>query len=183
MGTRCRRFATFTIRFDPLSDPVEELDRMNRAWRLLWKRIKRKQGRQARGYVKVIELTQKGTPHLHIALDCGFISQRWLSAEWLELTGSPVVDIRIIRTQRGLARYLSKYLTKASEAVASRRKFSASRAFLPPYEKPPRALGDLEPGWTYSRAPADRLERALIEQGWMPWNGWYLQPSPALSGL
>jgi hypothetical protein len=183
MATPCRRFATFTIRFDPLTDPVEELDRMNRAWRLLWKRIKRRQGQQARGYVKVIELQKNGTPHLHIALDCGFISQRWLSSQWLELSGSPVVDIRIIRTQRGLARYLAKYLTKASEAVASRRKFSASRAFLPPWEKPPREQGDLEPSWSYSRAPADRLERALVEQGWRPWNGWYLQPSAALSAL
>lgn len=175
--TPCRRFLTLTVRFDPEADPVAQLDDLNRAWRLLWKRIKRRQGGQARGYVKVIEFQRNGTPHFHLALDCGYLSQGWLSAQWRDLSGSPVVDIRRIRTERGLARYLAKYLTKAGEAVSSRRKFSASRAFLPPYEKPPPPEDELPPSWSYSRASADRLERALVEQGWKPFHGWYLAPA------
>jgi hypothetical protein len=175
--TKARRFITLTVRACRPTDARDQLDLMNHAWRLLWKRIKRKQGASAVGYVKVVELTKKGTPHFHVAIDTAFISQRWLSLQWLELTGSPVVDIRLIRSESGLAHYLAKYLTKRSETVSKRRKFSASRGFLPPPTKAAVDPDEIPPSWSFTPGDHAILEAALIAQGWARIGNWFISPS------
>jgi len=176
MRTKARRLITLTLPYQPGADPAEQLDRMNAAWLLLWKRIKRRQGDKAVGYAKIVELTRKGTPHLHIAADCGYLPQRWLSVQWHELSGAAVVDVRRVTTEAGLARYLSKYLTKAVSAVSSRRKYSASRGFLPPYQKTPRPE-DLDiVGWRYSNGPLEAIEAGLAAAGYEQCGPWWMSP-------
>jgi hypothetical protein len=175
--TKAERFITLTIRQDGRRDPQDQLDEMNRAFRLLWKRIRRRFGARAVGYVKVVELTQKGTPHFHVAVTCPFISQRWLSSQWRELTASSVVDIRRIKSERGLARYLSKYLTKGSETVARRRKFSASRGFLPPAPKQEISRDEVPPSWRFTAGDHALLEASLESQGWSRIGNWFISPS------
>lgn len=182
VATHAQRFITLTLRQDETAGPVEQLDRMNRAFRSLWKRIKRKTHGRALGYVKVVELTQKGTPHFHVAVTSPFLSQRWLAAQWAALTGSFVVDIRVIHSARGLSRYLAKYLTKASETVSARRKFSASRSFLPPAEAAHREPEDVTPVWKWNNRPQSELESALTEQGYTPIGKWWLAPLAASLG-
>lgn len=173
MLTPVRRFATLTIRADTDADPMEQLDQVNRAFRLLWKRIKRRHGRNARGYVKVVEFTARGTPHLHVALDTPFLAQSWLSEQWHELTGSPIVDIRAVHTHRGLARYLAKYLTKAIQTVAHRRKYSAARGWLPAHPTPALAPGELPPAWRWTAATVEALSMAAQAQGYELLDGWW----------
>lgn len=176
LQTHVERFLTLTIRADPDANPIDQLDQVNRAWRLLWKRIRRRHGTKARGYVKVVEFTAAGTPHLHLALDAPFMSQRWLSEQWNELTGSPIVDIRAVHTKKGVALYLAKYLTKALQKVVSRRKYSAAARWLPPVASAPLEPGELPPTWRWTNAELDTLVDRVSGLGWEARDGWYYPP-------
>jgi hypothetical protein len=147
----------------------------NHAWRLLWKRIKRRYHRAELGYCKVVEFTKAGSPHLHIALKAPFIPQQWLSEQWLELTGSSVVDIRKIGTARGLARYLSKYLTKSGVTLPNRRKYAASRGFLPPFPDVPPDVDTIPPTWRWSSASVDGFRASLLAAGWKAHGEWLVE--------
>lgn len=176
MKTPVRRFITFTIAPNPNRTPIQELDLMNAAWRTIWKRIRRKQGAKARGYIKVVERTKQGTPHLHIGADCGFISQATLSRWWEELTGSYVVDIRAVHTVRGLARYLAKYLSKDTDALPGRRKYSATARWLPP---PERFIAD-ENGelirWRFEAISRVKFVTRLLVNGYTRDGDWFISP-------
>lgn len=167
VASSARRFITLTCPYSPTDTADVQLDHISRAWRAVWKRIKRQQGPRARGYVRIVELTQRGTPHLHIAADCAYISQRQLSKWWLEVSGAPIVDIRAVKSQNGLARYLAKYLTKAHEVISHRRKWSQSSGMLPP--APPRKDDSLLAGeaWQWARMPAESLRTAFFAGGWL----------------
>lgn len=164
--TKAQRFVTLTIRPAEGESAEEALDRLNRAWRIVWKRIKREQGAKAVGYVRIVELTKRGVPHLHIALDSGFVPQRRLSGWMGAIVGSPIVDIRKIKSERGLARYLAKYLTKAHETLENRRKWSATRRFLPPEDRVPLEEGELPLTWTWVKGDEDHVLTQYLTEGW-----------------
>lgn len=174
--TRVDRFVTLTVRFSPYVPTVMQLDSINHAWRLLYKRIKRRFPNAQFGYVKVVEFTKKGTPHLHIALQGPFIHQRWLSRQWQELTGSSVVDIRKIQSERSLARYLSKYLTKSKTTVRHRRKYAASRGFLPPLPDDRDDVEAVRPSWNWSPGRVDSVRASLLTSGWQEFGDWLIEP-------
>lgn len=67
----------------------------------------------------VVEQTKRGWPHFHIALRCGFIPQAKFKEWWNDHTGASIVDVRRIKSQRGVARYLAKYLSKSPHAYVS----------------------------------------------------------------
>jgi hypothetical protein len=70
----------------------------------------RRKYKTAPKFICVVELTQRGVPHLHILLD-RFIPQRWISTVWSKLGGGRIVFIKQVTVQN-VAKYLSKYLTK-----------------------------------------------------------------------
>jgi hypothetical protein len=164
--TKAQRFITLTIRPDPARTPEAQLDRLTAAWRTIFKRLKREHHGKALGYVRIVELTRRGTPHLHIAYIGPYVPQRRLSAWMNELVGSPIVDIRRIKTEAGLARYLAKYLTKAHETLASRRKWSASKHTLPPEEKPQLEPGELRIEWKWLRGDQDHVLAQFLTSGY-----------------
>jgi hypothetical protein len=52
-------------------------------------------------------------PHLHCVIDMSFIRQSKISESWLSVTGdSKVVDIRRVRDDRSLSRYVSRYVSR-----------------------------------------------------------------------
>jgi len=174
--TPANRLITLTWRTDPNAEAGDILDQMNRAWRSLWKRIKREQGDTAVGYVRVVELTKAGTPHLHIAVKCGYISQAWLSSQWEELTGNSIVDIRAVKTESGMATYLAKYLTKTAAVLQHKRKWSATPGFVPlqvPLETSP---DELPPIWSWIPGVHEDHLLNLIEHGYVEISGWLLPP-------
>lgn len=175
-----RRFLTLTARPSAELTPEAQLDLMNRGWRLLWKRLKRRFPTHCRGYVRIVELHRSGSPHLHLALDTEFIPQRLLSQWWEEITGSPIVDIRVIRSERGMARYLAKYLTKAHETLQRRRKWSQSNGFLPPVVAPTLGDDELPLGWRYWRSDPDRVRLLYLEDGWGESGPYLVAPWAAL---
>jgi hypothetical protein len=174
--TKAKRFITLTYRPRPDKSPQEALDELNHAWRTIWKRVKRAQGARAAGYVRIVEVTRAGWPHLHLAVDCQFISQENLSTWTEELLDSPIVDIRAIKTEKGLARYLAKYLTKQSEAISSRRRYGATPQFLPPAPAPVLEPGELPPHWRFSSIEPEALAVRLILGGAYAEGEWWILP-------
>jgi hypothetical protein len=69
-------------------------------------------------YLAVWELTKQGTPHIHVLQRGGFIPQTTLSEDWSTLTGSFIVDIRAVKSQEEVARYVTKYLTKSLGTIS-----------------------------------------------------------------
>lgn len=84
-------------------------------WRKLRPRIAKKLGINLPPFHLVMEGTDKGMPHLHILLRMPFLWKGWLSEQWEDLAGSPIVDIQRISSQIQAASYLSKYLTKVEK--------------------------------------------------------------------
>jgi hypothetical protein len=126
--------------------------------------------------VKVVELTKNGWPHLHVAVDCGYVEQRTLSLWWNELTGSPVVDIRAIHSTRSLSKYLAKYLTKSMAGLPGRRRYSATWRWLPARPQEPLEPGELPPDWSYFPAGHPLVEAMYEDGGYLFFEGWWLQP-------
>lgn len=76
-------------------------------------------------YARFVERTQRGRFHIHLVLDAPFIPQKELSELWRTAThGAFIVDIRAVHSARQVARYVTKYLTKAPAT-----KISFSRGF------------------------------------------------------
>ncbi len=68
------------------------------------------------GYVKVVEFTKRGRPHLHVILRGPYVSFWWLSQVWQEIHMSEVVDVRRVYKPGRLGNYLAKYLGKDMRA-------------------------------------------------------------------
>jgi hypothetical protein len=66
-------------------------------------------------YVKVIELHKSGFPHLHVAYRGPYVHHHWLSLVWKHLVSAPVVWIEKLDNPARAARYISKYMTKATQ--------------------------------------------------------------------
>ena len=85
--------------------PMSDRD-MASAWCALKERIRRRQ--PGFEYLKI--KTFEGNGVYHILAVGGFIAQGWLSANWKQITGAGIVDIRKVkfgkRHKRRLARYM-----------------------------------------------------------------------------
>lgn len=102
-----------SLRFLTLTSSADAPDDIQRSWRCLYMRAKRRG--LIDGYIKVPELTKQGRQHLHILFRGSYISQRLLSKWWSEIHHSNVVDIRSFRPYRGKQRtasYMAKYMSK-----------------------------------------------------------------------
>jgi len=96
----------------------------------LVKRIKRKWPNATFEYFMVWEATKHGWPHVHMVARGPYIPQKWLSQQWLDLTGAFIVDIRDVDNARPLASYLAKYLSKELTAPPAMKRYRCSRHFL-----------------------------------------------------
>lgn len=80
------------------------------SFRSLVQRLRRR--RWCLGYVRVVEFTQAGRPHYHVILRGPYIPVWYLASVWAKIHLSPIVDIRRVKVQGGLAQYMAKYLGK-----------------------------------------------------------------------
>ena len=68
-------------------------------------------------YIRTIELTKKGAEHVHLIFRGRYIDQLLVGKMWQEIRGSPIVDIRAVRSspyhRRIAAMEMSKYMVKA----------------------------------------------------------------------
>jgi len=157
------RFLTLTVNPATSDSPESRLRALSHAWKVIVKRLRREHGNHAINYLAVVESTKLGEPHLHILLRTPFISQRWLSSAMQELIDAPIVDIRKIRNQREVVRYVAKYITKAPAQFGSAKRYWSTPAYE--LDKEPRQDRTLNPSvrWQVSRLS---LEVILAEWRW-----------------
>ncbi|MBA7587467.1 hypothetical protein ES708_29496 [subsurface metagenome] len=72
-------------------------------------------------YIRCREMTKSGLRHEHILFRGNYIAQVYLSQQWQEIHGAPVVWIQSVRGKSWLASYLAKY---AAKGVAARTAYS-----------------------------------------------------------
>jgi hypothetical protein len=68
-----------------------------------------------KGYIKVVERSRNGKQHLHVLFRGSYIEQAWVSAQWQEIHGAKIVDIRravVGKSKHRIAAYLAKYMSK-----------------------------------------------------------------------
>jgi len=97
-----------TVRFMTLtSSPTSKWRQINPHFQVLRKRIQRNFGKM--DYIKF--RTNEGYGVLHILYVGPYIPQRWLSRNWNEIHDAKIVDIREVKGEKRIARYLlSNYL-------------------------------------------------------------------------
>ena len=123
---------------------------MGEQWKLLVARIKRKWRKAEFEWGVVVERSKNGYPHFHILARAPYIPQAWLSEQWANLVGAPIVDIQAVQSQYGLARYLSKYLTKSPERIGTGKRYWFSQGYRKtpkdePYKRRTRAKWFFDP--------------------------------------
>jgi len=79
---------------------------MAKAWCALKERIRRRQ--PGFEYIKI--MTSEGNGVYHILAVGGYIEQGWLSANWKQLTGAGIVDIRKVKFGKQHKRRLARYM-------------------------------------------------------------------------
>lgn len=118
LADTCKRgrpntFITLTVIAQDDDKQAERAQALKRAWTLIRRRLAYQKGWERIPFIAIFEETQKGEPHLHILARMGWVEKAWLSGVLRELTGAYIVDIQRVRSQRGVARYVSKYVSKA----------------------------------------------------------------------
>lgn len=102
-----------SLRFLTLTSSLDAPDDIQKSWKALYMRMKRRG--LIKGYIKVPEKTQAGKLHLHVLFRGSYVEQRLLSVWWSEIHQSQVVDIRSFRPYKGkraCASYMAKYMSK-----------------------------------------------------------------------
>jgi hypothetical protein len=140
-------FATLTTSERTAKTPEEAFARANAAVPILFKRWKRRFPTLRFDYFLVWEKTKRGWPHAHLLLVAPRVAKRWLSRQWLELTGCYIVDLQPIGSIEHAARYLAKYLAKDPQVPAGHRRWRRSAGFFNTKEEPPIFKMPVKGGW------------------------------------
>jgi hypothetical protein len=145
---------------------IERRKLMGVAFNVFIKRIKREFNLKALPFFVVVEETERGEPHFHVLLRAPFLRQAWLSAQWEELTGARIVDIRAVRDPKNATYYVSKYLSKKPARFGSTKRFWHSRDWKIASDEP------VEPRKVFSEPKLLKhlslvaYREALIGDGW-----------------
>ena len=151
-------FATLTTSERTASTPEEAFTRANAALPILFKRWRRYRPGMRLDYFLVWERTKRGWPHIHLLLVAPRVAKRWLSRQWLELTGCYIVDLQPLGSVEHAASYLAKYLTKDPQVPAGFRRWRRTAGFFqtakepPPFKLPTAGAWKIMPGSVRSQA-------------------------------
>jgi len=179
------RFLTLTVNPAFGTSPEDRRAMLAHAWATMTKRFYRLFGQENFQFFAVVEATEAGEPHLHVALRSPYIAQRLLS-DWMgELTGSPIVDIRAIKKARDVARYVAKYLGKAPHQFGTFKRYWHSKNYEIDQSHKPVKEKDPLVTWTVDRRPRPVIYREWANLGWLfrPFEGvemraWRPPPDP-----
>jgi len=147
------RFITLTASMKAGINTEERLHALSHAWRVIMLRLRRLHPGIDIQYLVIVEATKHGEPHLHILYRGPFIPQRVLSHWMSQLISSPICDIRKVRSQRELIRYVAKYVTKKPAQFGTSKRYWQSRGYqLPDPER--EAMDEVPDGaWTVDYRP------------------------------
>lgn len=123
------KFLTLTVNPAVGSSPADRAHRLKDAWTAAV-RVLRKRFDSTLEYVAVFEATERGEPHMHLALRAeAFIPQRVISFLMKKLLGAPIVDIRQCDGVAHVADYVTKYVTKDLHKFEGVYRYSFSRSY------------------------------------------------------
>ena len=130
MDGKPNRFLTLTVNPNWFSSPEERAARLAKGWRLIVAAYRHKWPNRSIEYLAVFEATANGEPHLHLVIRGDFIAQEWLSGQMRERMGAPIVDIRQVKSQKGVAKYVSKYISKRAIRFGTCKRYWRSAGYL-----------------------------------------------------
>jgi len=160
------RFITLTANPAYLDGPDERLKALSHAWRVIVQRLRRQNKHRDLAYMVIVEATKRGEPHLHILFRGPFIPQTVLSAMMSELMESPIVDIRRIRSQREVIRYVAKYITKQPHQFATSKRYWQSQNYQLQDEEQPYVTAEVTGTWHPDQRPLHLLYALMLSAGY-----------------
>lgn len=147
-------------------DRMQRRRMMGEKWKLLVKRAKRQFHLKALPFFVVVEEHQSGEPHFHVLLRAPYIPQKWLSAQWEQLTGARIVDIRPIRDARHAMFYVSKYLSKKPARFGTTKRFWHSRDWKIASDEPQEERKTFSDPKLLKYLSLVTYRQVLISDGW-----------------
>lgn len=132
------RFVTLTVNPHWLDSPGERGLALSRAWRDYVREYRRRWPHRQLEYMAVLELTARGEPHIHLTVRGGWIDQKDLSRWMNDRIGAPVVDVRMVKREHEVARYVSKYISKRPIRLATMKRYWRSSKYLNAMERKAR---------------------------------------------
>jgi len=160
------RFVTLTASKAAGSSPRDRLRVLAHAWRTVVKRLHRLHPSTPIEYLCVVEATKAGEPHLHILYRGPYIPQRTLSTWLTALASSPIVDIRAIRSQREVIRYVAKYISKKPAQFGTAKRYWSTYHYAAPFEPKQFDLVEREAPWLLSMVPLRVLASEFRDRGY-----------------
>jgi len=113
-----------------------------------------------------VEATKRGEPHLHILYRGPYIAQRRLSSWLFDLTGAVIADIRAVRSQREVVRYIAKYITKQPAQFGTAKRYWRSYHYSEPQDHEGPAFLPKDPPWMVAHAPIEALFTEFRDRGY-----------------
>ena len=160
------KLLTLTTRVVEGGDPVAEARRFTVWFAQLIRLIKKRPGCQNVAFFVVREATKQGWPHIHVALRSPYIPWKWLTAQWLAISGSPGADIRAIYGAGNAAKYLAKYIGKDPHRFGKTKRYWHSRNWFDVVPEQKRETGDWNSRWHIVREHLTRLAELAWMRGW-----------------
>jgi len=139
-----------------------------RAWRIVVQRLRRKYVNATINYFVIVEATKRGEPHLHILLRSPYIPQALLSDYMGEILSSPIVDIRLVKSQREVVRYITKYITKDPHRFGTCKRYWSSRDYECDKSFRKAKAERLAYPWTIDRRPVYQILSEWVNEGYYP---------------
>lgn len=141
-------------------------------FRMLRQYLMRKLKRRSPTFLAVVEAHESGSPHLHVLLRSGFIHRRLIKEWWEKRTGSFIVDIRIVKSRRQAASYVTKYISKNPARYEHVKRYWCSQDWDPPKKDEQRSTNDEFAWWeSISINPLGIARMAYGDGATLKWEG------------
>lgn len=166
------RFVTLTCNPAWFDSPEDRGARLVRAWRDYVRQYRKRYKNRSLEYLAVLELTKRGEPHIHLVVRGDRIDQKELSAFMADAMGAPVVDVRLVREQGEVARYVTKYISKRPIKLGTLKRYWRSANYLDREKiKAARAAKAGRAVWIIDQ-PIDEFRALLLRNGRVVWAAW-----------
>jgi len=169
-GTDATTLLTLTCNPARWPSPAASFRPLSVAINHLVKRIRRLCPSAEFEYFAIWESTKRGWPHVHIIFRGPFLPQQWVSQQWYDLTGAPIVDVRFLHSPSDVTSYIASYLAKEPSAPKGFKRYRSSRHFFKNRPAAEVMRPHCSARWTIVQASP-----LAVAQGW-DWAQMYVVP-------
>lgn len=121
------RVALLTCRQGQFESPSTAARALKSAFTIIRRRWRKLHPGAEFEFLVIVEQHKSGWPHFHIAIRAHWLDKKWLSKQTAELLNSPITYVQPVRSVRGVARYLCKYLVKGLTKFAGCKRYWRSK--------------------------------------------------------